>query len=56
MLIRTAGHTHRKASNKIGRTIVVNPRTAKGWFFGFYATIAVFDTHTRILEFEFVSL
>jgi len=24
------GHTHRKASNKIGRTIVVNPGTAKG--------------------------
>ena len=45
------GHTHRKASHKIGRTIVVNPGTAKGWFFGFYATIAVFDTHTRIIEF-----
>jgi putative phosphoesterase len=45
------GHTHRKARNKIGRTIVVNPGTAKGWFFGFYATIAVFDTHTRIIEF-----
>jgi putative phosphoesterase len=45
------GHTHRKASNKIGRTIVVNPGTAKGWFFGFYSTIAVFDTHTSIIKF-----
>jgi len=45
------GHTHRKVSNKIGRTIVVNPGTAKGWFLGFYATIAIFDTHTRNIEF-----
>ena len=45
------GHTHRKATNKIGRTIVVNPGTAKGWIFGLYATIAVFDTNTRIIEF-----
>jgi len=43
--------THRKANNKIGRTLVVNPGTAKGGFFGFYATIAVFDTHSRIIEF-----
>jgi uncharacterized protein len=45
------GHTHRKANDKIGRTIVVNPGTAKGWFFGFYATIAVFDTRSRIIDF-----
>ena len=45
------GHTHRKASNKIGRTIVVNPGSAKGWFLGFYATIAILDTHTRNIEF-----
>ena len=45
------GHTHRKVSNKIGRTIVVNPGTAKGWFLGFYATIAILDTHTRNIEF-----
>jgi hypothetical protein len=45
------GHTHRKTSDTIGRTMVVNPGTAKGWFFGFYATIAVFDTSTRIIEF-----
>lgn len=48
------GHTHRKASNKIGRTLVINPGTAKGWFFGFYATIAVFDTHSRIIEFVYL--
>jgi putative phosphoesterase len=45
------GHTHRKANYKVGRTTVVNPGAAKGWFFGFYATIAVFDTYTRIIEF-----
>jgi putative phosphoesterase len=45
------GHTHRKANYMAGSTIVVNPGTAKGWFFGLYATIAVFDTHTKIIEF-----
>ena len=45
------GHTHRKITDRIGRTIVVNPGTAKGWFFGFYATIAIFDTSTRNIEF-----
>ena len=45
------GHTHRKANYKVGRTTVVNPGAAKGWFFGFYATIAIFDTYTRIIEF-----
>lgn len=45
------GHTHRKASDTIGRTMVVNPGTAKGWFFGFNATIAIFDTSTRNIEF-----
>jgi len=45
------GHTHRKANYKVGRTTVVNPGVAKGLFFGFYATIAVFDTYTRIIEF-----
>ena len=45
------GHTHRKASDTIGRTMVVNPGTAKGWFFGFYARIAIFDTSTKIIEF-----
>lgn len=45
------GHTHRKTTNTIGRTMVVNPGTAKGWIFGFYATIAIFDTSTRNIEF-----
>jgi putative phosphoesterase len=45
------GHTHRKANYKIGRTTVVNPGAAKGLFFGFYATIAIFDTYSRIIEF-----
>jgi putative phosphoesterase len=45
------GHTHKKANNKIGRTLVVNPGTAKGLFLGFYATIAVFDTHSKITDF-----
>ena len=45
------GHTHRKASYRTGGTLVVNPGTAKGWFFGLYATIAVFDTRTRTVEF-----
>jgi len=45
------GHTHRKTTHTIGRTVVVNPGTAKGWIFGFYATIAIFDTSTRNIEF-----
>jgi putative phosphoesterase len=45
------GHTHKKITHRIGRTMVVNPGTAKGWFFGFYATIAIFDTTTRNIEF-----
>jgi putative phosphoesterase len=45
------GHTHRKDNRYIGTTRVINPGTAKGWFFGFFATIAVFDTSNRNLEF-----
>jgi len=45
------GHTHRKTTDMIGRTVVVNPGTAKGWIFGFNATIAIFDTSTRNIEF-----
>ncbi len=48
------GHTHRKDNSTIEKTIVVNPGAAKGWFFGFFATIAVFDTYTR--DTEFISL
>jgi len=45
------GHTHRKVSSKTGRTLVINPGTAKGWIFGFNATAAIFDTQNRNLEF-----
>ena len=45
------GHTHRKDNRNIGTTRVINPGTAKGWFFGLFATIAVFDTSSRNLEF-----
>lgn len=45
------GHTHRKDNRYIGTTRVINPGTAKGWFFGLFATIAVFDTSSRKLEF-----
>ena len=44
------GHTHRKDNRYIGTTRVINPGTAKG-FFGLFATIAVFDTSSRKLEF-----
>jgi putative phosphoesterase len=45
------GHTHRKDDKYSGTTRVINPGTAKGWFFGLFATIAVFDTSSRNLEF-----
>ena len=45
------GHTHRKDNRYIGTTRVINPGTARGWFFGLFATIAVFDTSSRNLEF-----
>lgn len=45
------GHTHRKDDRYIRNTRVINPGTAKGWFFGLFATIAIFDTSTRNLVF-----
>ena len=45
------GHTHRAQNKKVGETLVINPGTANGWFFGFGATAAIFDTLTRELEF-----
>ncbi|MGB8027214.1 MAG: metallophosphoesterase family protein, partial [Nitrososphaeraceae archaeon] len=44
------GPTHRKYKRYIGTTRVINPGTAKGWFFGLFATIAVCDTSSRNLE------
>lgn len=45
------GHTHRKDNRFVGNTRVINPGTAKGWFFGLFATVAVFDTSSRNIEF-----
>ena len=45
------GHTHIKIIKKYGRTLVINPGTAKGWMFGLYATAAIFDTYDRNVEF-----
>jgi len=48
------GHTPRVQNKKVGKTLVINPGTANGWFFGYGATAAVFDTRTK--EPEFLSL
>jgi putative phosphoesterase len=45
------GHTHKIQNTTVGKTLVLNPGTAKGWFFGYNATMAIFDTQTRIIEF-----
>lgn len=42
------------ANKEIGKTLVINPGTANGWFFRYGATAAVFDTRTK--EPEFLSL
>ena len=48
------GHTHKLEHTNVGRTIFLNPGTANGWFFGYKATIAIFDTQSK--ESEFISL
>jgi uncharacterized protein len=45
------GHTHKVQYRKFGRTLVINPGTANGWFFGYNATAAIFDTQSREPEF-----
>jgi putative phosphoesterase len=45
------GHTHKVQYKKFGRTMVINPGTANGWFFGYNATAAVFDTQSGEPEF-----
>jgi uncharacterized protein len=45
------GHTHRTQNKKFGKTLVINPGTANGWFFGYGATAAIFDTITKELDF-----
>ncbi len=53
------GHTHRTEDKEVAvaldgggtkTTIVINPGTANGWFFGYNATAAIFDTITRERE------
>jgi hypothetical protein len=38
----------------VGKTRVINPGTANGWFLGYKATATIFDTITK--EYEFVGL
>jgi uncharacterized protein len=45
------GHTHKVQYKKFGITLVINPGTANGWFFGYNATAAIFDTQSREPEF-----
>ena len=45
------GHTHRVQNKKVGKTLILNPGTANGWFFGYGATAAIFDTQTREPDF-----
>ena len=45
------GHTHRTLNTTLGKTTVINPGTANGWFLGYKATAAIFDTTNRRIEF-----
>jgi putative phosphoesterase len=49
--VLVCGHTHKVQKKKVGKTLVINPGTANGWFFGYSASAAVFDTQTREPEF-----
>ena len=44
------GHTHKVENRVVGKSIVINPGTANGWFFGYKATAAIFDTLSRECE------
>src|SRR5688500_465364 len=48
------GHTHKVDNKVVGKTIVINPGTANGWFFGYKATAAIFNTVSK--ECDFVEL
>ena len=48
------GHTHKIDNKAVGKTIIINPGTANGWFFGYKATAAIFDTVSK--ECDFVQL
>ena len=43
------GHTHEAKKEQVGKTLFINPGSANG--FGGEATIAVFDTSTKDVEF-----
>jgi uncharacterized protein len=45
------GHTHQLQKLNIDKTTVINPGTAKGWLFGYKATLAIFETKDKRLEF-----
>jgi uncharacterized protein len=45
------GHTHKPEKKIVGNTIVINPGTANGWFFGYKATAAIFDTKSKECDF-----
>jgi uncharacterized protein len=48
------GHTHKLERMTVGQTTVLNPGTANGLFFGYKATVAIFNTLSR--DIEFISL
>ncbi len=48
------GHTHKIDNKIVGNTMVINPGTANGWFFGYKATAAIFDTQSK--ECDFIDL
>ncbi len=48
------GHTHKTENKIVGKTMVINPGTANGWFFGYKATAAIFDTVSK--ECDFIDL
>jgi uncharacterized protein len=49
--VLVCGHSHKLEELQVGKTILINPGTANGWFFGYKATAAIFDTATRKPEF-----
>lgn len=49
--ILVCGHTHKLEEMQVGKTLLINPGTANGWFFGYKATAAIFDTKRRKAEF-----
>jgi uncharacterized protein len=48
------GHTHKIDNKVVGKTIIINPGTANGWFFGYNATAAIFDTVSKECDFIYL--